>query len=175
MVHHDEIGPLQRQKSWLDVIPPWVELFGKSWWGKMPCQLMVVFAKAGKQEFKCEKVFKSDSFVSLRWKMFVWKPEKHKIWQKLAGQSTKLVGQTWKLVGQSPHQLYRKLRPWIPHCLTTSKHWTQCAASFLVRTQLSLSPLLVDKVGHGAGGRPVATRQPAPYQKAWIMRNLASF
>ena len=32
----------------------------------------------------------------------------------------------------------------------------------------------VDEVGHGAGG-PVATRQPAPYQKAWIMRNLASF
>ena len=60
----------------------------------MPCQLMVVFGKAGKQEFKCEKVFKSDSFVSLRWKMFVWKPENHKIWQKLAGQSTKLVGQT---------------------------------------------------------------------------------
>ena len=33
----------------------------------------------------------------------------------------------------------------------------------------------VDEVGYGAGRRPVATRQPAPYQKAWIMRNLASF
>ena len=33
----------------------WVELFGKSWWGKMLCQLMVVLGKAGKQEFKCQK------------------------------------------------------------------------------------------------------------------------
>ena len=41
----------------------WMELFS--------CQLMVVFGKPGN---KCQKVFESDSFASLRWKMFVVKP-----------------------------------------------------------------------------------------------------
>ena len=62
--------------------------------------LMVFLRKASKQEFKCQKVFESDSFASLRWEMFVLKSENDKIWQKLVGQFTKLVGQTWKLVGQ---------------------------------------------------------------------------
>ena len=72
----------------------WVELFGKSWWGKMPCQLMVFLGKASKQEFKCKKNFKSNSFANLRWKMFILKAENDQIWQKLVGQSTKLVRQT---------------------------------------------------------------------------------
>ena len=71
-----------------------MELFGKSWWGKMPCQLMFVLGNPGKQEFKCQKFFESKSFASLRWKMVVLKPENDQIWPKLVGQSTKLVGQT---------------------------------------------------------------------------------
>ena len=47
--------------------------------------------------------------------------------------------------------------------------------SFFGQNSAFLIAPSVDEVGHGAGGRPVATRQPAPYQKAWIMRNLASF
>ena len=36
---------------------------------------MVVLGKRGKQEFKYQKVFESDSFAILRWKMYVLKPE----------------------------------------------------------------------------------------------------
>ena len=73
---------------------PRVKLFGKCRWDKMSCQLMVVLGKAGKQEFKCKEVFESDRFASLRWKMFVWKPENDIVWQKLVRQSAKLVEQT---------------------------------------------------------------------------------
>ena len=45
--------------------------FRKSWWGKMPRQLMVVLGKPGKQEFKWQKLIESDSLASLRWKRFV--------------------------------------------------------------------------------------------------------
>ena len=95
--------------------------FRESWWCNMPCQLMGFLGKPGKQEFNCQQVFEPDSFASLRWKMFVLRPENDHIGQDLnqivqmcstppnhlVGQSTKLVGQNWKLVvEQSPHQLY---------------------------------------------------------------------
>ena len=41
----------------------------------MPRELIVFLGKPGKQESKCQKVFESDSFASLRWKIFVLKPE----------------------------------------------------------------------------------------------------
>ena len=53
----------------------WVELFGKSWWGKTPWLSLENL----KQEFKCKEVFKCDNFASLRWKMFVLKPENDQI------------------------------------------------------------------------------------------------
>ena len=78
----------------------------------MSCQLMAVFGKPGKQEFKFLEDFESDSFANLAVENIRLEPENNQIWQKVVVQSTKLVGPTWKLVGHSPHQLYRKLRPW---------------------------------------------------------------
>ena len=53
--------------------------FRKKLVGQMPCQLMVVLGIPGKQEFKCQKVFESDIFASLRWKMVVLNPENDQI------------------------------------------------------------------------------------------------
>ena len=74
----------------------------------MPCQLMVFLGNPGKQELNCQQVFESDSFASLRWKMFVLRPENdhigddlNQIVQMCSTPPNHLVGQSTKLVGQN--------------------------------------------------------------------------
>ena len=93
-----------------------MELFGKSWWGKMPCQLMVTLGKPGKQEFKCQEVFESHSFASLRWKMFVLKPENDQLWHrgteyKVGGANLKVDGAVAPPTFNDTGLKYRKLHP----------------------------------------------------------------
>ena len=55
------------------------------------------------EETECRNIYICDSFAWLRWDTTVLEPENHQ----------KLVWQSAKLVGQLPHQLCRKLRPWL--------------------------------------------------------------
>ena len=141
--------PLQ----YLEYVVAWVELFGKSWWGKVTCQLMVILRKPDKQEFKCKNVFESDSFASLRWKITFLKPENGQVWHKLVGWSTKLVEQTWKLVGQSPHQLYRKLSPCV---VLLSRTASPSAAVIAVTVKIQIGRMTV--IGQGDGEEVVWRR-----------------